>query len=292
MTNTHNIKRDKLTVPFEEIKFQKLDVPFKLGTTTFIYPADWIANARALGRAFDELELLLFESCHPESLPTATEIQTLAELAIDLNFTWNVHLPIDIHPGHTDLKLRQQAVDVIRRAIERTAPLAPTTHTLHLSGITGRSGAVVVNAWQERVHATIESIKKGGLPGNRLTIENIPDYPLELALPVIDAFGLEVCLDIGHLLVAGRSVRSAFEIFNDRITFIHLHGVADGRDHRDLANLPPEIQAFVAAFLKDFTGTVTLEVFSREHLLASLVFLQNEWSMLSTVPPNSLSLEP
>jgi len=279
-------------VPFEEIIFQKPDLPFKLGTTTFIYPADWVANARALGRAFDELELLLFESRHPESLPTDTDIQTLAQLALDLDFTWNIHLPIDIHPGHSDLKMRQQAVDVIRRTIERTAPLAPTTHTLHLPGLTGRPGAAVASAWQERVHATIESITQGGLPGKRLTIENIPDYPLELALPVIDALGLEVCLDIGHLLVAGRSVRSAFEIFNDRITLIHLHGVADGRDHSGLANLPPRIQAFVAAFLKNFTGTVSLEVFSREHLLASLAFLENEWSGRATVPPNSLSLEP
>ena len=279
-------------MPFEEITFQKPDLPFKLGTTTFIYPADWVANARALGRAFDELEMLLFESRHPESLPTANDIQTLAELSTDLDFTWNVHLPIDINPGHSELKIRQQAVDVIRRTIDRTAPLAPTTHTLHLPGLTGRPGAAAVSAWQERVHATIESITKGGLPGNLLTIENMPDYPLELALPVIDAFGLEVCLDIGHLLVAGRSVRSAFEIFNDRITLIHLHGVADGRDHSDLANLPPEIQACVTAFLKDFTGTVSLEVFSREHLLASLAFLENEWSSLETAPPNSLSLEP
>jgi len=272
-------------LPFEEILFRKPELPFKLGTTTFIYPADWVANARALGRVFDELELLLFESCHPESLPTATDIKTLAELALDLDFTWNVHLPIDIHPGHADLKIRQQAVDVICRTIERTAPLAPTTHTLHLPGITGRSGAAVVSAWQERVHATIASITKGGIPGNRLTIENIPDYPLELALPVIEAFGLEICLDVGHLIVAGSSVRSAIEIFNDRIALIHLHGVADGRDHCDLANLPPEIQSVLVAFLKDYTGTVCLEVFSKEHLLDSLAFLQDEWFFLQTVPP-------
>jgi len=269
-------------LPFEEISFKKPDLPFKLCTTTFIYPADWVANARALGRAFDELELLLFESCHPESLPTATDIQTLSELAADLDFSWNVHLPIDIHPGHSDLKIRQQAVDVIRRTIERTAPLVPTTHTLHLPGITGRPGEATVSTWQERVHETIESIMIGGISGNRLTIENIPDYPLELALPVIDAFGLEVCLDIGHLLVAGNSVRSAFEIFSERITLIHLHGVADGRDHCELANMAPDIQAVVTAFLKDFTGTVSLEVFSREHLLSSLESLQNEWSIPST----------
>ena len=267
-------------MPFEEIIFQKPDLPFKLGTTTFIYPAGWVANARALGRAFDELELLLFESRHPESLPTTSDIQTLAELAADLDFTWNVHLPIDIHPGHADLRTRQEAVDVIRRTIERTAPLTPTTHTLHLAGITGRDSAAAASAWRARVHETIASITQGGIPGKRLTIENIPDYPLEWALPVIDAFDLEVCLDIGHLLVAGHSVRSAVEIFNDRITLIHLHGVADGRDHCDLVNLPEKIHAFLATFLKDYTGTVSLEVFSREHLLASLAFIQNEWSLL------------
>lgn len=262
---------------FEEIIFKKPDYPFKLCTTTFIYPADWVTNARALGRSFDELELLLFESGRPDSLPAPEAVGELADLAGELDFTWNVHLPIDIHPGHPDRKVRQQAVDVVKRILDLTAPLAPTTHTLHLPGITGRPDEAAGQQWQDCLQATLESILGSGIPGSSLTIENIPDYPLEMALPLIDAFGLEVCLDIGHLLVSGASISAAFEMFNDRITLVHIHGVAEGRDHRSLDRLSQKWRDALFNALKLFTGVVSLEVFSKKHLLASLACLQKEW---------------
>jgi sugar phosphate isomerase/epimerase len=262
---------------FEEIIFNTPDYPFKLCTTTFIYPADWVANARALGRSFDELELLLFESAQPDSLPTRETVCTLAKIAAELDFTWNVHLPIDIHPGHTDRAMRQQAGDVIKRVIDRVAPLFPNTHTLHLPGIIGRSDETSVKKWQDRSHETLAQITRYGINGSRLTIENIPDYPLELALPLIDAFGLEICLDIGHLLIGGASIASAFKTFGDRVTLMHIHGVAQGRDHRSLARLPKIERAALFNGLKKFTGVVSLEVFSKKDLMTSLECLKDEW---------------
>ncbi len=264
-------------MPFEEIIFQKPDYPFKLCTTTFIYPADWVTNARALGRSFDELELLLFESGRPDSLPTPEAVRELANLAAELDFTWNVHLPIDIHPGHPDRQDRQQAVDVIKRTMDLIAPLAPTTHTLHLPGIMGRPDEATVQQWQGCLQATLENIMGSGIPGSSLTIENIPDYPLEMALPLIDAFGLEVCLDIGHLLISGDSITSAFEMFCDRVTLVHIHGVVEGRDHRSLDRLAQKWRDALFNELKMFTGVVSLEVFSKRHLLASLECLRKEW---------------
>lgn len=268
----------------EEITFTKPNIPFKLCTTTFIYPADWVTNARALGRSFDELELLLFESGRPDSLPTPEAVRELTDLAGELDFTWNVHLPIDIHPGHPDRKVRQQAVDVIKRTMDLTAPLAPTTHTLHLPGIMGQPNEKTVQQWQGHLHTTLDTIIGSGIPGRNLTIENIPDYPLELALPLIDAFGLEVCLDIGHLLVSGASISAAFEKFKDRITLVHIHGVAEGRDHRSLDRLSQKWRDALFNALKMFTGVVSLEVFSKKHLLASLDCLRKEW-----VDPSSKS---
>ncbi len=263
---------------FEEIIFPKRDYPFKLCTTTFIYPADWVTNARALGRSFDELEMLLFESARPGSLPDPEAVRTLADLADELDFTWNVHLPIDIHPGHPDREVRQQAVEVIKRTMDLVAPLSPTTHTLHLPGIMGRPDEAAVQQWRGRLQATLEVLIGSGIPGSSLTIENIPDYPLEMALPLIDAFGLEVCLDIGHLLVSGASIRSAFELFSDRITIVHIHGVVEGQDHRSLDRLPPGTLSVLLRELKNFTGVVSLEVFSKKRLLASLDCLQEKWN--------------
>jgi len=266
------------TLNFKEITFQRPKVPFKLGTTSFIYPADWVANARALGRSFDELELLLFESSRADTFPTPATIHTLADLAADLDFNWNVHLPIDIHPGHPDRKIRQQAADTIVKVLDLTAPLSPTTHTLHLTGIAGRSAGPTVAAWLDRISETIDIITKNGFSGKSLTVENIPAYPLELALPVIEANRLEVCLDIGHLLIGGVDIATAFKLFKDRTSLVHLHGVADGKDHHSLDKLPPRTWSALRALLNDYTGTVCLEVFSRERLLASLACLQKGWA--------------
>jgi len=270
-------KTDDRTLPFEEITFEKPDFPFKLCTTTFIYPADWVANARALGGAFDELELLLFESARPDSLPTAETIRTLAGLSQDLKFTWNVHLPIDIYPAHPDRSARRQAAEVVKRVIDLTAPLTPTTHTLHLPGLNGRPDRAVVRKWRGRLHETLEQIVAAGIPGRQLTIENLPEYPLELALPLIEAFDLEVCLDLGHLLVGGASPAKAFEMFWQRVTLLHIHGTAGERDHRSLDRLPAGLLALLMQKLHTFSGVVSLEVFSKEHLLASLDCLLQAW---------------
>ncbi len=262
---------------FEEITFAKQDYPFKLGTTTFIHPADWATNARALGRSFDELELLLFESSHPDSLPDPEAIQVLADLAGELDFSWNVHLPTDIHPGHPDRSIRQTAADVIRRVVELTAPLKPSTCTLHLPGITGEPEEPILRSWRERLRETLQVVTGSGIPGRRFSVENLPDYPLEMVLPLISEFDLEICLDIGHLILNGGSLTTAFKRFGERISILHVHGVEGGRDHRSLDRLPPEIRASLFEELRTFEGTVSIEVFSRKHLLASLECLQREW---------------
>ncbi len=264
---------------FKEFTFDKQDTPFKLCTTTFIHPAGWVTNARVLGRSFDELELLLFESAHRDSLPERETVTTLADLAADLDFTWNVHLPIDIHPGHLDRKIRRQAADVIMRVIELTAPLNPSTSTLHLSGITGEPEEPALRNWQERLRETLKIITASGIPGRSLSIENITDYPLEMALPLIEEFDLEICLDIGHLAVNGDSIASAFELFGDRISILHIHGVEDGRDHRSLDRLPAEIMASLFEELKKFRGVVSLEVFSLEKLIDSVNCFGKEYRL-------------
>ena len=262
---------------FEEITFAKPDTPFKLCTTTFIHPADWVTNARALGRCFDELELLLFESSHHDSLPDPAVIEALATLAAELDFTWNIHLPIDIHPGHPDRKVRRRAADIILRVIELTAPLNPSTSTLHLPGITGDPKAPVLSNWRERLRETLKIVTGSGIPSRSLSIENITDYPLEMALPLIEEFDLEICLDIGHLVVRGDSIASAFELFGDRISILHIHGVEDGRDHRSLDRLPAEILASLFEELKKFRGVVSLEVFSHEKLIDSVNCFRKEY---------------
>ncbi len=263
---------------FEEILFEKQAYPFKLCTTTFIHPADWLTNARALGRSFDELELLLFESAYPESLPDEKYIQSLADLATELEFSWNVHLPTDIYPGHPDPELRARSVAVIKKVVTLTSPLNPSTCTLHLPGLEGRPEKRIVQKWCGHLSETLQNLTDAGIPGRCFSIENLPEYPLETILPLIEEFDLDVCLDIGHLILSGGSLAPAFDLFGDRISILHIHGVANGRDHRSLDQLPRDKRASLFEELCSFKGTVSLEVFSHSDLLASLECFSKEWA--------------
>jgi len=69
--------------------------PFKIGTTSFIYPAGYAQNVKMLGPYVDEIELLLFEGA-PDSLPSTQEIKKLLSLSKEFDLTYNVHLPTDI----------------------------------------------------------------------------------------------------------------------------------------------------------------------------------------------------
>ena len=57
------------------------DRPFRLGTTSFIYPDHIIPNVQKIGRFFDEIELLVFESSPKGVLPSREEIRVLEQLS-------------------------------------------------------------------------------------------------------------------------------------------------------------------------------------------------------------------
>ena len=73
--------------------------PFRLATTSFIYPDDYVPNVRLLGAFVDEIELLVFES---DALPSEHTVRELASLSREQAVGYNVHLPLDVSIGHGD----------------------------------------------------------------------------------------------------------------------------------------------------------------------------------------------
>ena len=57
-------------------KSYKSMFPFKIGTTSFIYPDNYVRNVNMLAPYLDEIELILFENT-PSSLPSKHEIKEL-----------------------------------------------------------------------------------------------------------------------------------------------------------------------------------------------------------------------
>ncbi len=241
--------------------------PFRLGTTSFIYPDGYVANVRALAPRVDEIELLIFEIAN---LPTRHQIRELAALARDHETTFNVHLPLDISMADPSADQRARSVDAVARTIERVAPLAPTTHTLHLTCASRRMDARELKAWQDRAtQSTARLLQTAAIASREISVETLEFDPQWLA-PVVSKLDLAVCIDVGHLILYGFDVATTLKEYAQRITIFHLHGVKQGRDHRAITHLAVDIQRLMAKFLINFHGSLSIEVFSANPLERSL----------------------
>ncbi len=245
--------------------------PFRLATTSFIYPDDYVPNVRRLGPYVDEIELLFFESAH---LPGPATIRALASLAREHDVGYNVHLPTDLSIGESRRGPRARSVEALLRIFEQVAPLAPSTLTLHVPCEAPGGPPELRRPWMDAVQRSLCDLGAGLGDPARISIENL-DYPLEWLEEVITACGVCVCMDVGHLLVRGRDIGLFFRRFEPRISIIHLHAAAAGRDHLPLTRLPKPADDALGRVLAGFAGVVSLEVFSFEALTASLGWMES-----------------
>ena len=251
--------------------------PFNIGTTSFIYPDDYVANVKMLGPYLENIELLLFESNHTDALPSKQVIGELANLAKDFNLTYNVHLPTDVSISSRDPQQQSIAVETIIRVAERVAPLSPTTLTLHVPYNEATRDKDDVKSWQERVIKNLAKILANGTPGHLISIENL-DYPFEFLDPIISELDLTICLDCGHLILHGDDIEKFFNTYSAKTAIIHLYGVAQNHFHGALDQLPEKLIIPTTRLLQKFNGIVSLEVFSYAHLAASLKFMEKCWN--------------
>ena len=262
--------------------------PFRLGTTSYIYPRGYIANIEQLGPWLDEIELLLFES-QPASWPSPAEISQMVDLAEELAFRYHIHLPLDLPLGHALAHIRHAAVETALRLCELTSPLSPTTLTLHLPLDADRSAKGAIDGWRQRIRESLVQLISSGVPPHLVSLENL-EYPIEWINEISQQTGFRMCLDVGHLLVQNLDVSAAYRRYREKIDVIHLHGVRNGKDHLSLDAFGSQDSAWIPELLETFTGSLSLEVFSYESLITSLDFFErlwektHEWKGTSTQP--------
>ncbi|OQY55368.1 MAG: hypothetical protein B6245_19890 [Desulfobacteraceae bacterium 4572_88] len=257
-------------------KSYKRAYPFKLGTTSFIYPDSYISNMRMLEPCLDEIELLFLESAEA-GLPSEREIEALCLLAEESDMTCNVHLPMDVPLTDSDFSARRDAAKAIRNVIDLTAPLSPSTYTLHLHYDEASREEAVIKKWQQIAYESTDRLLSDSLVKPELFSIETLDYPFEWVEKIIRDFHVSVCMDLGHLILYGFDAEALFDQYAEIISIIHLHGVRDGRDHIPLDRLSDGNVRLVMDILRRFTGVVSLEVFSYEYLIPSLIFLEKCW---------------
>src|SRR5512133_713650 len=133
-------------------------VPFRVGTTSYIIPDDILPNVRYLAGKIRDVELVLFELDDGQSnLPGPALINQLNELAEAHDLTYTVHLPLDLRLGADG---DEQHISLIkaRRVIDATRELNPWAYVLHLDGREVRQGAepAALSRWQDQSVRALE----------------------------------------------------------------------------------------------------------------------------------------
>jgi len=246
--------------------------PFKLATTSYIYPDYLIPNVAKLAPFFDEIELVLFESHGQDNLPDEEQIESLRDVRLQQGIDFNIHLPIDLYLGDADEKVRTSGLSTIKKIVEMTLCLNPSVYTLHLE----QKNQGELEDWQSRLIRSMEEVCGWSVDPKRITIETL-GYPFEWIEEIVRHFGFSICLDIGHILVSGQDLKCHFEKYFSRTSTIHLHGVEDGVDHLGIDRLTDSALNLIMDRLSNFRGTVSIEVFSIDELKRSLVTLEEEW---------------
>jgi sugar phosphate isomerase/epimerase len=259
-----------------------LRYPFRLGTTSYIVPADIIPNVRHLAGKVEDIELVLFESDEFSNLPTAEDIATLAALGAEHGLTYSVHLPLDVYLGHFDRQERERSVGKCRRIIELVRGLPKSAFVMHFEAGPG----IDINAFtldeSRRFTGSLRDssamlLDGCGEPASMFCAETL-SYPFDLVWPVIEEFGFSVTLDVGHLEYFGFPTGEYLQRYLSRSKVLHMHGTKDGRDHNSLACMNREALGTVLSALETIGGesrVFTLEIFSEVDLESSIEALDS-----------------
>lgn len=246
--------------------------PWQLGTTSFVLPAGLEENVRALAGQVDAVQLLFFESKANTQLDHNVDVGLLADLAIEHDLTYSVHLPLDIRLGSDDRNIRELGIAEICQRVEEVGGLNPLAFDLHLHP----EDDLELLTWQENIHDSLLKLAdRVGAWQDKIGIENI-GYDFDQVAEVVEASGFGICVDFGH--------RLRYNHHTDFWTMphwrhIHLHGADPGRDHRSFCLEDADFLVKLGEKLIEnkYRGIVTLELYDLAKVTDSLVVLHEAW---------------
>jgi len=251
-----------------------LNQKYRIGTTSYIVEADLDVNARFLADKVQDMQLVLFDlQGGPCNFPSSEMVAALQEVAEHRDFTYTVHLPLDIRltdNGRSDHVSMQQA----KRVIEMTRALRPFSYILHLDGrsiLPPDTTKSAFQKWQDNTVRALETVAEWVGDPTLLAVENLEGYPLDLLPPIVERVPVSRCVDIGHLWLDGHDPLPYLREALPRTRVIHLHGLHE-RDHQSLAHMPPAQIDLVLQCLQAaaFDGVLTLEIFGQADFDSSM----------------------
>jgi len=216
----------------------------RIGTTSFIKPADRLTNALFLKDTVDEIELLYTDSRHEYDIPDEKEVDALSELDV----RYNIHMPYD-----RDLSIMDEWKFMVDFT-EKLKKLKAVTHTFHIQPEPDFFKGLEWFIGETDLPVTLEN------GGN--------DFQLLIDMPET---GAGVCLDVGHMVMYRQDVIGTLAKLDKKIEMFHLHGVQNSKDHKSIRHLDTKTAEAVLNFAKEKSLTVSLEVFNEQDLRDSLL---------------------
>ena len=258
----------------------------RLGTSSYIIPADIIPNVDYLKDKVDDVELVLFESREASNIPGPDVIDKLKWYAQKYNLSYTVHLPYDVKAGSADEAERLHALETWTKIVGLTASLPVHGFIVHLEperyrnddGTPCLEPARDISAWTRCVVMSMRQLKERTVSiadPSLFCIETL-SYDLMPLLPHILENGFSITLDVGHLWLNGLYSSDYVRTLLPHTRIIHLHGVSGLKDHMSLAvHNRLQLSDFMD-ILKSFSDrdlVLTLEIFSEQDLKESLQVL-------------------
>lgn len=243
---------------------------FRIGTTSYIYPDTITANLRRLKDQVDDIEFLLFEMDAKDNYPPLSELQEMKKIKRDYDLTYTIHMPLDISLGSSMQSKRRYSAEKVIKFLDHFSILDPHSFILHLN--LSKRAKKNIKMWQDRVNDSLDYIlKKRKTESAKIAIENL-DYSFSHVESIIVKNNLSVCVDIGHLIIAGVDVEKHLSKYINKTRVIHFHGVNKDKDHVSLKYFDKKFIKNILQILKDknYQGVLTLEVFSQDDFEESI----------------------
>jgi sugar phosphate isomerase/epimerase len=259
------------------IDIRTWNLPFRVGTTSYIIPDDLLPNAEFLASRVQDMQLVLFEvPGGPSNLPSPEAIDALAALGKARDLTYTVHLLHDLRL-HDDDGACARALAKAQQVIDLTRPLDPLAWVCHLDGRSVRHedpSSPLWASWRMQTAAALQQVCDWAADGSRVAVENLEGYAPDFVAPVVARTSAGRCLDIGHLWLDGVDPLPHLDAALPWLRVLHLHGVrpAPRADHSSLAYVDPsQLDAVLRRLLAAlFDGVLCLEVFGEDDFRSSL----------------------
>ncbi len=231
------------------------DFPFRTAAPSWVWPGTVGENCRRLGEVFDEVGIVLFESAACMAYGEADLPSTLSELSL----RYHLHMPLDLPWSDGILGVQH----IIETLIDKTAFLDPWGYVVH--------APPHAKQLDELAFCFIHK----GIKPDRVLLENTREFnPLDFWCD-IRYLGLNLCLDLGHVLLYGQEQLLELPRLWSRVKLVHLCAPGPDGRHLPLTELDAEGRRLVRLILARMSpDTVVMpEIFDPEGLADSMAEL-------------------